>query len=58
MATNERTGRPASHEISENFKFLMSFAMGSATTGPGNMSLRASAPSTENIVRSRFFRLL
>ena len=29
-----------------------------ATTGPGNMSLRASAPSTENIVRSRFFRLL
>ena len=29
-----------------------------AATGPGNMSLRASAPSTENIVRSRFFRLL
>ena len=26
-----------------------------ATTGPGNMSLRASAPSTGNIVRSRFF---
>ena len=55
MATNERTSRPASHEISENFKCLMSFAMGCSFYWAGNMSLRASAPSTENIVRSRFF---
>ena len=54
MATNERTSRPAGHEISENFKFLMSFAMGCNYYWAGQ-HVRASAPSTENIFRSRFF---
>ena len=58
MVTNERASRPACHEISEIFKFWWVLHLAAATTGPGNTSLRASAPSTENMVVSLFFRLL
>ena len=55
--TNGPADRPATKfpKIS-SFWWVLQWAAG--TTGPGNISLRASAPSTENIVRSRFFRLL
>ena len=44
---NEPPGLPASHEISENFRFWWALQWPAAFSGPGKMSLRASAHSTE-----------
>ena len=58
MATNERTSRPAGHEISENFKFLMSFAMGCSYYWAGQHEPSSFSPQHRKHRSFSFFCLL